>query len=518
MPLTKLYLNIQIKERKLDLQNERKEIYSPEEQVQEIAELQGTCDHVPRISRNCNCDNLNPAITLRMNYILWIEDLMKHSKLEMNKITGIDIGTGAICIYALLLAQMYQCHVIATEVDKKSVEYAKECVKRNNLCNLIKVILVNSDRIFKDVIEDDKFYDFSMCNPPFFESEGDDEKVEKAFPPRNAPTGNEGELKIKGGEVAFVTKMIEESIEIRDRIKIYSTMIGKKADLFQLKSLIRSKDIENLTWTEFCQGHTTRWGLAWSFLPKSVLDLGAAPVIRKSGKSMMQCFKNDYKTTITFSVEEKFSCLNDLISFLRTTMEELSIKLEDVAIPEDSSDAWVCEITAMERSWEHMRRKRRLMQRQLALKKLKIENSEFETNVDIEKMSDAILVAEESNNVEFNNSSSSSIKPETTAKSRSKSFDKESDECVPLLTCMLCVEMGNIKCKKGTVQNMFKIQMIFRTGNGGVEALQSLRQYLINKLGIRNKTLDNSSISAKKKRKRTKKTSVISIRQSQLDS
>lgn len=117
---------------------------------------------------------------------------------------------------------------------------------------------MNSDRIFKDVIEDDKFYDFSMCNPPFFESEGDDEKVEKAFPPRNAPTGNEGELKIKGGEVAFVTKMIEESIEIRDRIKIYSTMIGKKADLFQLKSLIRSKDIENLTWTEFCQGHTTR--------------------------------------------------------------------------------------------------------------------------------------------------------------------------------------------------------------------------------------------------------------------
>jgi len=37
-------------------------------------------------------DNLNPAIPLRLNYILWIEDLMTHSKLEMEKITGIDIG------------------------------------------------------------------------------------------------------------------------------------------------------------------------------------------------------------------------------------------------------------------------------------------------------------------------------------------------------------------------------------------------------------------------------------------
>lgn len=41
-------------------------------------------------------DKLNPAITLRMNYILWIEDLMKHSELVMDKVTGIDIGTWII--------------------------------------------------------------------------------------------------------------------------------------------------------------------------------------------------------------------------------------------------------------------------------------------------------------------------------------------------------------------------------------------------------------------------------------
>lgn len=107
-------------------------------------------------------------------------------------------------------------------------------------------------------MEDDKIYDFSMCNPPFFESDGDGERIAKVLPPRNAPSGNDSELRIMGGEVAFVTRMIEESVDLGNRIKIYSTMIGKKADLFSLKKLIRSKDIENMTWTEFCQGHTTR--------------------------------------------------------------------------------------------------------------------------------------------------------------------------------------------------------------------------------------------------------------------
>lgn len=118
---------------------------------------------------------------------------------------------------------------------------------------------MNSDSILKDIVGEDTVYDFSMCNPPFFGNEGDGERIAKALPPRNAPSGNEGELKTEGGEVTFVTRMIEESVELRDRIKIYSTMIGKKADLLCLKKLLKSNNIENSTWTEFCQGHTTRY-------------------------------------------------------------------------------------------------------------------------------------------------------------------------------------------------------------------------------------------------------------------
>ncbi|XP_011164524.2 U6 small nuclear RNA (adenine-(43)-N(6))-methyltransferase isoform X1 [Solenopsis invicta] len=434
-------------------------------------------------------DNLNPAIPLRLNYILWIEDLMVHSKLEMDKVTGIDIGTGAVCIYALLLTKIYKCQMIGTEVNKGSVEHAQECVRKNKLQDLIEIITVNSEKIFKDVVWEDRTYDFSLCNPPFFESENDDfEKVAKALPPRNAPTGNDGELKIEGGEVGFVTRMIEESVEVKDRIKIYSTMIGKKANLVNLKRLLRSKDIKNITWTEFCQGHTTRWGLAWSFLPQNVVNLTTAPVIRKRGKSIVRSLKN-YKTSITFPVKDKFSCLDDVVSFLRATAEELNVKLQDVPIPEDSFDSWVCQITAKERSWEHMRRKRRLAQ-QAALKRAKGEDGEC-SGANMHTKETSLKIGNDTKN------------------SHGESSDKEelSDKDSPLLICKLWVEIESLDESQNVItkpEEVFKIWMIFDNGSGGLDALHSLQQYLINKLGVRQKILNNSS-KIKKKKKKLKK-------------
>ncbi|XP_077257692.1 U6 small nuclear RNA (adenine-(43)-N(6))-methyltransferase isoform X1 [Temnothorax americanus] len=435
---------------------------------------------------NIPADNLNPAIPLRLNYILWMEDLMTHSKLEMDKVTGIDIGTGAVCIYALLLAKIYKCQVIGTEVDERSMEHAQKCIRRNKLQDLIEIITVNSNKIFKDVVQTDRVYDFSMCNPPFFESEDNGfEKIVKVLPPRNAPTGNDGELKTEGGEVGFVTRMIEESVEVGDRIKIYSTMIGRKADLVSLRRLLRSKDIKNMTWTEFCQGHTTRWGLAWSFLPQSIVNLTTAPVIKKRGKSIVQSLRN-YKISITFPVEDKFSCVNDIISFLRSTAEELNVKLQDLPVPEDSFDGWACQVTARERSWEHTRRKRRLAQ-QIALKRAKGEDGEcIEANT----------CAEETSKTE-----------NVTTNPHEENSDKEiPDKDVPLLVCKLWVETESLDDSQDVItqsDEILRMWMVFENGYGGLDALHSLRQYLINKLGVREKILDNPS-KFKRKKKKTK--------------
>ena len=50
-------------------------------------------------------DRLCPPVPNRLNYVLWIEDLLAleapASKMT-RKVTGIDIGTGSSCIYPLL--------------------------------------------------------------------------------------------------------------------------------------------------------------------------------------------------------------------------------------------------------------------------------------------------------------------------------------------------------------------------------------------------------------------------------
>lgn len=50
---------------------------------------------------------------------------------------GIDIGTGASCVYPLLAAKLYGWTMLATEIDEDSIQYAQGNIYRNNLSSLI---------------------------------------------------------------------------------------------------------------------------------------------------------------------------------------------------------------------------------------------------------------------------------------------------------------------------------------------------------------------------------------------
>lgn len=81
-------------------------------------------------------NKLIPTVPLRLNYILWIEDLLSISG-GTDCIKGIDIGTGASCIYPLLAAKLHGWSMLATEVDRDSVTLAKGNVERNSLQSFI---------------------------------------------------------------------------------------------------------------------------------------------------------------------------------------------------------------------------------------------------------------------------------------------------------------------------------------------------------------------------------------------
>lgn len=69
-----------------------------------------------------------------------------------------------------------------------------------------------------------------------------------------------------GGEVAFVSRMIEESHVLRDRVQWYTSMLGKFSSVAVLVQKLRDKGVDNYAVTEFIQGSKTRrWAVAWSF-------------------------------------------------------------------------------------------------------------------------------------------------------------------------------------------------------------------------------------------------------------
>jgi methyltransferase len=83
-------------------------------------------------------DRLIPTIPLRLNYILWLEDLLASTTVtSATPVCGIDIGTGASCVYALLGVRKNNWRFLATEADAVNYEVATKNVERNSLQNCI---------------------------------------------------------------------------------------------------------------------------------------------------------------------------------------------------------------------------------------------------------------------------------------------------------------------------------------------------------------------------------------------
>jgi 23S rRNA (adenine1618-N6)-methyltransferase len=112
--------------------------------------------------------------------------------------------------------------------------------------------------------------DFVMTNPPFYASEADmlESAKRKQRPPFSACTGGAMEMITPGGEVAFVSKLVEEStgVESRDRIQWFTSMLGKLTSVSIVVEQLREIHCTNYAVTEFVQGSKTRrWAVAWSW-------------------------------------------------------------------------------------------------------------------------------------------------------------------------------------------------------------------------------------------------------------
>ncbi|AQK60691.1 methyltransferase [Zea mays] len=262
---------------------------------------------------------LCPTVPNRSNYIHWIEDLLSSDLIppissSSERVKGFDIGTGANCIYPLLGASLLGWTFVGSDVTNVALEWAKKNVESNpHLAELIEIRNANaapsesetvvreaaSEKILEPaedvampkphilvgVVKESESFDFCMCNPPFFES-----TEEAGLNPKTSCGGTAEEMVCPGGELAFITQIIEDSVSLKNSFRWFTSMIGRKANLKLLISKVREAGASVVKTTEFVQGHTARWGLAWSFIapkPRKIV-LGSSAPAKKHHSFMLQ--------------------------------------------------------------------------------------------------------------------------------------------------------------------------------------------------------------------------------------
>ncbi|PYI27423.1 DUF890 domain protein [Aspergillus indologenus CBS 114.80] len=265
---------------------------------------------------------LCPPVPNRLNYILWLQDLLdttgdkyQDSYDADRKVVGLDIGTGCCSIYPLLGCSMRPgWSFFATDIDEGNIESSRANVSANGLDSRITVVRTTSEE--RLIPSDTKLkvdrLDFTMCNPPFYASR--DEMVASAEakdrPPFSACTGAEVEMVTAGGEIAFISRMIEESLQLRDKVLWYTSMCGKLSSIAVLIEKLVGHGNNNYAVTEFVQGNKTkRWALAWSWT-----DLRPTAAVARGIPTIP-------KHLLPFPSEYTFTATTDSIDEVATTVD-----------------------------------------------------------------------------------------------------------------------------------------------------------------------------------------------------
>lgn len=220
-------------------------------------------------------DNLCPAIPGRVDYIHYLADLLKASGISENA-KVLDIGIGANCIYSLLGNAEYGWKFVGTDIDAKSLEYAKLIIKENGLGKSIKLKQqAHSTQVLKGILDETDKFSAAMCNPPFY---GSQEEAMMANTRKLTGLGNENdsnlrnfggkqqELWYKGGEKAFLHTYLYESSMFKTQCFWYSTLVSKKENVEGMCDSLKKLNATDIKIIPMHQGNKITRIVAWTFL------------------------------------------------------------------------------------------------------------------------------------------------------------------------------------------------------------------------------------------------------------
>ncbi|WP_062058205.1 23S rRNA (adenine(1618)-N(6))-methyltransferase RlmF [Aquimarina longa] len=217
---------------------------------------------------------LCPPIPGRADYIHHLADILSNKKTKNAVPKGLDIGTGANCIYPILGSQLYNWNMVGVDIDEKAIVSATNNVTINpHLSDMIEVrFQSNPAHIFDGIIKSNEYFDFVMCNPPFHTSKeeatkGTLRKLQNLGKTKDVQLnfgGQANELWCNGGEALFLKRMIKQSVSYAKQIGIFTSLVSKKENLPKLEKQLNKLNAIHFS-VEMSQGNKKSRFIAWSY-------------------------------------------------------------------------------------------------------------------------------------------------------------------------------------------------------------------------------------------------------------
>ncbi len=214
---------------------------------------------------------LCPPIPGRSDYIHHLADLIGLRRGP--EVRVLDVGTGANCIYPLIGASEHGWSFVGAELEPTALRWARKLVAANpTVSGLIECRQQSSAmRCFECIIKPGERFDLTMCNPPFHASAAEaaagTRRKMRSLGGRPADTlnfgGKAGELWCEGGELAFVRRMIAESVAFAGNVGWFTTLVSKSENVPKLEKALRQARAAEVRVLEMAQGQKKSRALAW---------------------------------------------------------------------------------------------------------------------------------------------------------------------------------------------------------------------------------------------------------------
>jgi 23S rRNA (adenine1618-N6)-methyltransferase len=215
---------------------------------------------------------LCPPVPGRADYVHTVADLIRAKRGP--EVRVLDIGVGANLIYPIIGRHEYGWSFVGTDINPHALAHAQKIIDHNPPLVGTELRLQTADLILKGMIAPEERFELSLCNPPFHASlEEANASTQRKWKnlglgakKRDLNFGGEGqELWTEGGEKAFVIQMIKESLNFRQQVRWFTTLVSNADNLPVLEKALAGMKAKTVKVLPMGQGQKQSRVLAWSF-------------------------------------------------------------------------------------------------------------------------------------------------------------------------------------------------------------------------------------------------------------